>query len=200
MNGVLPSHNISAPGFGGRTQPRTVSQPVTQETEQFASLVRADGGFGARQNNGVGQISVRGGVAPQPAADTPRSIAEKLLAAYAPPSASAANGVVSTDPGVFINNAYIRQLNLSNFERVTNQQNQQAWDNYQVAMKNWALNEDQRRGLGLTAQAPPAPPQYVGVDLNAFGKWWNQYNDNLAAGTGAAPPASDFLKTIASIF
>jgi hypothetical protein len=68
----------------------------------------------------------------------------------------------STDPAVYGTNDpdYIKNLNLQVLEQQANIVNQQMY-------QNWVL----------TGQKGP-PPQYVGIDENAWQQWWAQYSAN----------------------
>ncbi len=74
--------------------------------------------------------------------------------------------------------SYIEQLNLDSEQRRVSDNNQRAFVNYEVAVRNWASNG--------SVGPPPAAPAYTYIDIPGFEAWWSIYTASL----GNPPPAT----------
>jgi len=133
-------------------------------------------------------VTRREPASPASSSPTPVSIAAQLLAANQPPADQPFIPVT----GALYSPTYMQQFTYNGFVSQANLQNQQTAALYQLNMNNWALNENQREGLGLPSQPPPAAPTYVAVSAAGYNQWWASL-----ANEGDAPPVN-FITPIAT--
>lgn len=106
----------------------------------------------------------------------------KLTAYYAPPPAGVPTAQPSTNPNVYTNPDYMKQLNAQALEKyAVDVPNLNAFNRYDYLCKQWEQNK--------SASLPP-PPQYVRFDQGAFDQWWDQLNANM----GSDAPPLYFIK------
>lgn len=108
----------------------------------------------------------------------------KLTAYYAPPPAGAPTTQPSTDPSVYSNPDFLKQMNAQTLEKyAVDVPNRNAADRYDFLAKQWEQNK---------STSLPAPPQYVRFDPGAFDQWWSE----LQANPGENAPPLFFIKPV----